>query len=291
MTRLGAATLDPVSDRLVLRVERGWEIHAGRRRRPLGTFELTGGALEVLAHIDPTVGSDPTTDWRLGWCVKNGVPLPTGSESPSLLAHRLEVLWMDDLSSRQERLRVAASIGRDLLANGDTERWELFVKTSMTRHVEVAANRPPKVTEVDETGVAARTFRGGRAGFGAASGAAPEATRRAVECAVGAEVATAFDPLPPARLLGVSPALAARPPTPDGLGSPRFRRARRGTAAALGRLHGTPSFGPPGGCLFVAADIVGGVRCQPPRHHELAADRGPDEGPTRRCVAGMVSHP
>jgi hypothetical protein len=92
VTRLGGATLDPVSNRLVLRVERGWEIHAGRRRRPLGTIELTGGALEVLAHLDPTVGSDPTPDWRLGWCVKNGVPLPTGSESPSLLAHRLEVL-------------------------------------------------------------------------------------------------------------------------------------------------------------------------------------------------------
>jgi hypothetical protein len=123
---------------------------------------------------------------------------------------------VDDVSSRQERLRVAASIGRDLLANGDTERWELFVKTSVTRHVEVAANRPPKVTEVDETGVAARTFRAGRAGFGAASGAAPEATRRAIEGAVGAEAATAFDPLPPTRLLGVSPSLAARPPTPDG---------------------------------------------------------------------------
>jgi predicted Zn-dependent protease len=92
VTRLGGATVDPVSNRLVLRVERGWEIHAGRRRRPLGAIELTGSALEVLAHIDPAVGSDPTTDWRLGWCVKDGVPLPTGSESPSLVAHRLEVL-------------------------------------------------------------------------------------------------------------------------------------------------------------------------------------------------------
>lgn len=92
VTRLGGATLDPVSNRLVLRVERGWEINAGRRRRPLGTIELTGGALDVLAHLDPIVGSDPTPDWRLGWCVKDGVPLPTGSESPSLLAHRLEVL-------------------------------------------------------------------------------------------------------------------------------------------------------------------------------------------------------
>jgi TldD protein len=92
VTRLGAATVDPVSNRVVLRVERGWEIHNGRRRRPLATVELTGSVLEVLAHLDPSLGSDATADWRLGWCVKNGVPLPTGSESPSILAHRLEVL-------------------------------------------------------------------------------------------------------------------------------------------------------------------------------------------------------
>jgi predicted Zn-dependent protease len=84
--------VDPVSHRVVLRVERGWEIHHGRRRRPLAGFELTGRALEVVANIDPSLGSDPTTDWRLGWCVKDGVPLPTGSESPSVLVHRLEVL-------------------------------------------------------------------------------------------------------------------------------------------------------------------------------------------------------
>jgi hypothetical protein len=92
VTRLGGATVDPVSHRVVLRVERGWEIHHGRRRRPLAGFELTGRALEVVANIDPSLGSDPTTDWRLGWCVKDGVPLPTGSESPSVLVHRLEVL-------------------------------------------------------------------------------------------------------------------------------------------------------------------------------------------------------
>jgi TldD protein len=92
VTRMSAATVDPVSNRLVLRVERGWEIHHGRRRRPLGTIELTGSVLDVLAHLDPTVGSDSTADWRLGWCVKDGVPLATGSEAPSILVHRLEVL-------------------------------------------------------------------------------------------------------------------------------------------------------------------------------------------------------
>ena len=92
VTRLGGATVDPLSGRIVLRVERGWELRQGRRRRPLEPFELTGGALDALAHIEPVVGSDPTPDWRLGWCVKDGVPLPTGSEAPTLLVHRLEVL-------------------------------------------------------------------------------------------------------------------------------------------------------------------------------------------------------
>jgi len=92
VTRLGGATVDPVSGRLVLRVERGFEVVNGRRRRPLAPFELIGGALEVMAHLDPALGSDPTCDWRLGWCIKDGAGLPTGSEAPSLLAQRLEVL-------------------------------------------------------------------------------------------------------------------------------------------------------------------------------------------------------
>jgi len=92
VTRVGGATVDPVSQRTVLRVERGWEIRHGRRRRPLAPCELTGGALEILARIDPRVGSDPTADWRLGWCVKDGLPLATGSEAPTLLVERLEVL-------------------------------------------------------------------------------------------------------------------------------------------------------------------------------------------------------
>ncbi len=92
VTRLGGATMDPISCRTVLRVERGWEIRRGRRRRPLLPFELTGNVMEVLANIDPTLGDDATTDWRLGWCVKDGLPIATGSEAPSLVVHRLEVL-------------------------------------------------------------------------------------------------------------------------------------------------------------------------------------------------------
>jgi hypothetical protein len=92
VTRIGGATVDPVSSRTVLRVERGWEVRHGRRRRALAPCELTGGALEILARIDPRVGSDPTPDWRLGWCVKDGLPLATGSEAPTLLVEGLEVL-------------------------------------------------------------------------------------------------------------------------------------------------------------------------------------------------------
>jgi predicted Zn-dependent protease len=92
VTRLSGATVDPMSSRTVLRVERGFEIRNGRRRRPLAPFELTGGVIEILAGIDPAVGDDPTPDWRLGWCVKDGLPLPTGSEAPTMMVRRLEVL-------------------------------------------------------------------------------------------------------------------------------------------------------------------------------------------------------
>jgi len=92
VTRVGGATVDPVSARTVLRVECGWEVRNGRRRRPLAPCELTGSVVEILAKIDSRVGSDPTPDWRLGWCIKDGAPLPTGSEAPSLLVQRLEVL-------------------------------------------------------------------------------------------------------------------------------------------------------------------------------------------------------
>jgi TldD protein len=92
VTRLAGATVDPVSTRTVLRVERGFELRNGRRRRTLAAFELTGSVTEILAAIHPAVGNDPTPDWRLGWCVKDGLPLPTGSEAPTLLVRRLEVL-------------------------------------------------------------------------------------------------------------------------------------------------------------------------------------------------------
>jgi hypothetical protein len=92
VTRISGATVDPISTRALIRVEQGWEVRNGRRRRALAGFELTGPVVEVLATIDPALGDDPEPDWRLGWCMKASMPLPTGSEAPSLLAHGLEVL-------------------------------------------------------------------------------------------------------------------------------------------------------------------------------------------------------
>ena len=92
VTRIGGAAVDPASGRVIVRVEDGWELRHGRRRRALGAVELTGTVLEVLGAIDPGLGQDQVPDWRLGWCLKDGLPLPTGSVAPSILVHDLEVL-------------------------------------------------------------------------------------------------------------------------------------------------------------------------------------------------------
>ncbi len=92
VTRIGGATVDPVTLRTVIKVERGYEIRHGRRRRALMPCELIGSALEILAGIEAELGNDHIMDWRLGWCVKGGWPLPTGSIGPTMLVHHLEVL-------------------------------------------------------------------------------------------------------------------------------------------------------------------------------------------------------
>lgn len=92
VTRLAGATVDPATGHALLRVERGWEVRSGRRRRPLARCELIGGVVAVLAAIDPALGDDPTPDWRLGWCAKHGDTLPTGSSAPTVLVRSLEVL-------------------------------------------------------------------------------------------------------------------------------------------------------------------------------------------------------
>jgi len=92
VTRVAGASVDPISARAVIRVERGFEVVRGRRARPLAPCALTGRVLELLTRFDPAIGSDASPEWRLGWCVKGGAPMPTGSLAPTLLVHRLEVL-------------------------------------------------------------------------------------------------------------------------------------------------------------------------------------------------------
>ena len=71
-SRLAGATVDPISCRTVLRVERGFEIRNGRRRRPLGPFELTGGVTEILAGIDPVA----TDAWAFEHLLQRSGRLP-----------------------------------------------------------------------------------------------------------------------------------------------------------------------------------------------------------------------
>jgi len=92
VSRISGAAVDPTSDRVVVGVERGWELRNGRRRRELGRCHLVGSALRLLSTVDPAIGSDPEADWRLGWCVKDGLPIPTGAEAPTILVRELEVL-------------------------------------------------------------------------------------------------------------------------------------------------------------------------------------------------------
>lgn len=108
-----------------------------------------------------------------------------------------------------DRLNAAAEAARTQLENQTVERWEVFAKASLTREVEVAPDRPLRVIKVEETGVAARIFNGGEAGFAAASGLEGEAARRAVEGAMAASSPVSADPIPPQRILDLG---AATPP-------------------------------------------------------------------------------
>ena len=115
-----------------------------------------------------------------------------------------------------DRLNAAADAARTELENQPTGRWEFFAKASFTREVGVAPGNPLDVINVEETGVAVRSVRDGRSGFAAASGLEGEAPRRAVEGALGNEMPTPFDPLPPPRVLGTSKVRVPRPLPPTG---------------------------------------------------------------------------
>jgi predicted Zn-dependent protease len=109
-----------------------------------------------------------------------------------------------------DRLHSAAAAARERLENLPVARWEVFAKASFAREVALTPNHPLEVLNVEETGVAVRSFRAGKTGFAAASGLENDASRRAVEGALAIEAATAVDPLPPQRLLGITEVRAAR---------------------------------------------------------------------------------
>ncbi len=141
-----------------------------------------------------------------------------------------------------DRLNAAADAARIELENQPTGRWEFFAKASFTREVGVAPGSPLDVINVEETGVAVRSARDGRSGFAAASGLEGEASRRAVEGALGTEMPISFDPLPPPRVLGTSPVRAPRPLPPTGWAGhvgEELARVLAGTAGRQARLRRT----------------------------------------------------
>ena len=111
-----------------------------------------------------------------------------------------------------DRLNAAAEAARSELENRPVERWEFFAKASFAREAEVAPEVPLSVIHVEETGVAVRSLRKGRAGFAAASGLGADASRRAADGALDTERPVNFDPLPPSRLLGTTEVSRTRPP-------------------------------------------------------------------------------
>jgi PmbA protein len=103
----------------------------------------------------------------------------------------------------RDRLQGAASACRHLLESSATERWEVFVKASVTREAEVAGGQLRRTVSIEESGVGVRVYDHGRSGFAAASGLGRSAARAAVEAA-RAGATRGPDPLPPQRLLGTS---------------------------------------------------------------------------------------
>ena len=138
------------------------------------------------------------------------------------------------LPDHLERLHRAAAAARDQLAHAGVPRWEVFAKASAIRELSLRPGERLEVLQVDETGVAARTLRDGRAGFAAASGFEPGASRRAAEGALAAEVAVPFDPLPPFRLLGATPVPETAQPLAPGWAAHAAHEVSEAFAASSG---------------------------------------------------------
>jgi PmbA protein len=103
-----------------------------------------------------------------------------------------------------ERLSQATEACRGLLESGDSKRWEVFSKCSLTRETELVDGRLRRTVQVEESGIGVRVWNGSRAGFAASSGLDASSARTAVESA-RAGAAPGPDPMPPQRLLGTTP--------------------------------------------------------------------------------------
>ena len=142
------------------------------------------------------------------------------------------------LPDHLDRLHRAAATARDQLAHAGVPRWEVFAKASAIRELSARPGEKLEILQVDETGVAVRTVRDGRAGFAAASGFEPVGSRRAAEGALATEVAVPFDPLPPVRLLGITPVPDVGEPLPPGWAAHVAHEVSEAfTASSGGRLR------------------------------------------------------
>jgi PmbA protein len=102
-----------------------------------------------------------------------------------------------------ERLESAIEHAAGRLAASTATRWEVFVKSSLTRQTDFVGGQLHRSLEVEESGIGVRSWDGARAGFAAASGLETSATKTAVDAARAGAV-HADDPMPPSRLLGVT---------------------------------------------------------------------------------------
>lgn len=106
----------------------------------------------------------------------------------------------DDLPAQLSRA-IEACGGQ--LTTGETKRWEVFAKSSLTRETELIDGRLRRTVQIEESGIGVRIWDGARGGFAAVSGLDGSAARSAV-AAARAGAAPGPDPMPPHRLLGLT---------------------------------------------------------------------------------------
>ncbi len=136
-----------------------------------------------------------------------------------------------------ERLHRTAAATRDLVVHTSAGRWEVFAKASTVRELIFEPDPPVRHNHILETGVAVRTSEDGSVGFGAASGLEAEAARIAVEAALASRSRLAFDPLPPARILGITDVAAPSPLPPTGWAAHIAEELTRGVVRATERSY------------------------------------------------------